>query len=109
MSLDKSIASGREKRQPYRGSGRFDRTCRNHGRCPYCANNRQHPQRKADLGAAEQLHEWSTAEAQRRRDEEDALWEACFADEQREFDETLERLRAESDYNLATEDYLNEE
>ena len=54
MSLDKSILSGREKRQPYRGSGRFDRTCRNHGRCPYCANNRRHPQRKQEITLKEQ-------------------------------------------------------
>ena len=42
MSLAKAIASGKEKRKPYRGSKRFDHTCRNHGSCPYCARNRQH-------------------------------------------------------------------
>lgn len=57
MSLDKSIASGQEKRPPYRGSGRFDRTCRNHGRCPYCASNRQHPQAKADEATAQRMLE----------------------------------------------------
>ncbi len=49
MSLDKAIKSGAERRAPYFGSGRFDRTCRNHGKCPYCANNRKHPQKKIDL------------------------------------------------------------
>lgn len=40
MSLDKAIAYKKEKRKPYRGSKAFDRSCRNHGSCPYCQNNR---------------------------------------------------------------------
>lgn len=40
MSLDKAIKHGKEHRKPYRGSRRFDRTCRNHGACPWCRNNR---------------------------------------------------------------------
>jgi hypothetical protein len=27
-------------RKPYTGSKRFDRTCRNHGGCPWCERNR---------------------------------------------------------------------
>jgi hypothetical protein len=42
MSLDKAIAHGKERRAPYRRSKRFDRTCRNHGSCPYCQRGRQH-------------------------------------------------------------------
>ena len=42
MSLDKAIKHGKEKRKPYRKSKAFDRTCRNHGSCPWCANNRKH-------------------------------------------------------------------
>ena len=42
MSLDKAIAHGKEKRRPYHGSKAFDKTCRNHGSCPWCAENRQH-------------------------------------------------------------------
>jgi hypothetical protein len=38
--LDKAIKSGKEHRKPYRGSKAFDRSCRNHGDCPYCKNNR---------------------------------------------------------------------
>lgn len=33
MSLDKAIEHGKEKRKPYR---------RNHGGCPWCAENRKH-------------------------------------------------------------------
>jgi hypothetical protein len=31
---------------------RFDRTCRNHGSCPYCANNRAHNDRRRELAAS---------------------------------------------------------
>jgi hypothetical protein len=40
MSLDKSIQSGKERRAQYRKSKRFDRSCRNHGSCPWCEGNR---------------------------------------------------------------------
>jgi len=40
MSLDKAIKHGKEKRKPYRKSKAFDHTCRNHGSCSYCRDNR---------------------------------------------------------------------
>lgn len=40
MSLDKSIKHGKEHRKQYRGSKAFDPSCRNHGSCKYCENNR---------------------------------------------------------------------
>ena len=40
MSLDKAIVHGKENREPYRKSKRFDGTCRNHGSCPWCYHNR---------------------------------------------------------------------
>lgn len=42
MALDKAIKSGKEHRKPYRGSKRIDCSCRNHGSCPYCEQNRRH-------------------------------------------------------------------
>ena len=33
-------------KQPYRKSRRFDKSCRCHGGCPYCLENRMHQQRK---------------------------------------------------------------
>ena len=42
MSLDKAIEHGKEKRKPYRGSKAIDRTCRNHGGCDWCRENRLH-------------------------------------------------------------------
>jgi len=45
MGLEKAIKYGKEKRKSYRGAKAVDRSCRNHGDCPYCANNRRHNKR----------------------------------------------------------------
>ena len=58
MSLDKAIKHGKEKRKEYRGSKRFDRTCRNHGRCSYCENNRRHSDIKNARSIDEQFDEF---------------------------------------------------
>lgn len=42
MALDKAIEHGKEHRKPYRGSKAIDPTCRNHGGCPWCEENRKH-------------------------------------------------------------------
>lgn len=42
MSLDKAIEHGKERRKPYYGSKAIDATCRNHGSCQYCVENRKH-------------------------------------------------------------------
>lgn len=42
MSLDKAIRSGKEHRKEYYGSKAIDRSCRNHGGCPWCEENRQY-------------------------------------------------------------------
>lgn len=42
MALDKSIEHGREHRKQYRGSKSFARTCRNHGTCDWCRENRMY-------------------------------------------------------------------
>lgn len=42
MSLNKAIESGKEHRKPYRKAKAIDKTCRNHGGCPYCEGNRKH-------------------------------------------------------------------
>lgn len=41
MSMDKAIEHGKERRKPYRGAKAVDRTCRNHGSCKWCENNRR--------------------------------------------------------------------
>ena len=53
MSLEKAIKSGKERRKPYRGSKAVDKTCRNHGSCPYCKSNRLHKNKKRELKGEE--------------------------------------------------------
>ena len=47
MSLNKAIESGKEHRKQYTGAKSVDKTCRNHGDCTYCKNNRQYRNKKA--------------------------------------------------------------
>lgn len=55
MSLDKSIANGKEYRKPYRGAKAIDRTCRNHGGCEWCKGNRTHENEKRKLKCEQEL------------------------------------------------------
>lgn len=48
MSLDKAIEHGKEKRKPYHKSKAIDKSCRNHGSCPYCEQNRLYKFKKAE-------------------------------------------------------------
>lgn len=48
MSLDKAIHHGKEHRKPYTGAKAVDKTCRNHGSCVYCRNNRLYRYKKAE-------------------------------------------------------------
>ena len=43
------------QRKPYRGSRRFDKTCRCHGSCPYCRGNRTHNDRKRRKAAEQAI------------------------------------------------------
>ena len=49
MSMNKAIALGKEYRRPYRRAKAVDRSCRNHGDCPYCQSDRLYAVRKALL------------------------------------------------------------
>jgi hypothetical protein len=40
MSFDKKYPRRKDDRKEYRGSKSFDKSCRNHGNCSYCQNNR---------------------------------------------------------------------
>lgn len=46
MSLNKAIEHGKEYRKPYRRSKSIFRSCRNHGACEWCRNNRTYRNRK---------------------------------------------------------------
>lgn len=57
MALDKAIEHGKEKRKRYYGAKAIDRTCRNHGSCPYCTANRLYKNKKRLLKALDKLAE----------------------------------------------------
>ena len=58
MSLDKAIKSGKEHRKPYSGSKSFDRTCRNHGSCDWCKENRLIQSIRAEKESLEKLRDY---------------------------------------------------
>ena len=60
MSLEKAIEYRKEKRKAYRGSKAFDYSCRNHGSCNYCVDNRTIQQRRALKQARAQVDELYT-------------------------------------------------
>ena len=47
MSFDKQYPNRKDWRRKLRGSKSVDRSCRNHGDCPYCRSKRCHKLRKA--------------------------------------------------------------
>jgi hypothetical protein len=55
MSHNKAIKHGKERRRPYRGSRRFDHSCRNHGGCGYCRGNRLYAAVRRVVAADERL------------------------------------------------------
>lgn len=57
MSLKKAIEHGKEHRKPYHGSKDFDHTCRNHGGCSWCEENRKYKNLKREQKAMAQLEE----------------------------------------------------
>lgn len=56
--LDKAIMHGKERRKPYYQSGRFDRTCRPHGGCPWCLDDRLHAANQRRMAAEYQMAEY---------------------------------------------------
>lgn len=52
MSFDKRYQNRKDKRKPYRRSKAFDRSCRPHGSCGHCQENRAYSTelRKAQAG-----------------------------------------------------------
>ena len=61
MSLDKAIKHGNEHRKPYTGSKAIDGTCRNHGGCPWCEENRKHKFRDKHPKEKQRRHELKEA------------------------------------------------
>lgn len=51
----------RTRKRPYTKSKRFDVSCRCHGSCSYCRNNRLHSERRRRSAAEDQLKEFRLA------------------------------------------------
>ena len=62
MSLDKAIQHGKEHRKPYTGGKAIDRTCRNHGSCDFCRENRLHASKVYQDIADAKLKEYQMCE-----------------------------------------------
>ena len=61
MSLNKAIQSGKEHRKPYRGAKAIDSTCRNHGSCKWCKENRTHKNDKRELSIDERMNDYESS------------------------------------------------
>lgn len=48
MAFDNDYPNRKDKRKSYRNSKAFDRSCRNHGGCPYCEGNRLHVNKRRE-------------------------------------------------------------
>lgn len=46
------------KKEPYRGSKTIDYSCRNHGSCGVCKDNRLHHRHKVEEEAKEEVEEY---------------------------------------------------
>lgn len=57
MSLHKAIKHKKEKRKEYTKSKSIDSTCRNHGSCPWCKNNRLYSDKKRRLACLYQYND----------------------------------------------------
>ena len=57
MSLNKAIIYGKEKRKPYTGAKAVDCSCRNHGSCEWCKENRLYQRLKVDEATKQDLQE----------------------------------------------------
>lgn len=60
--LDKAIEHGKEHRKPYRGSKAFACTCRNHGSCDWCRENRMYQRLKAEESAKDAIEDFESEE-----------------------------------------------
>lgn len=57
MSLTKSIKSGKEHRKRYYGTKAIDPSCRNHGSCPVCRDNRLYKVKKKEIAVRSEMKE----------------------------------------------------
>jgi hypothetical protein len=58
MSLNKAIFHKKEHRKEYYGSKAIDRSCRNHGGCSWCEENRKYKYLKESQKTLDKMKEW---------------------------------------------------
>lgn len=58
MSLDKAIQHKKEHRKQYKGAKAIDKTCRNHGSCDWCKENRLYKSNKQADEMNEKIREY---------------------------------------------------
>lgn len=69
MALDKAIEHGKEHRKPYHGGKSIDKTCRNHGGCPWCEENRKHKYIVCECVIKQKLKEYFSEEEEEKDEE----------------------------------------
>ncbi len=57
MALDKAIEFGKEHRKPYKGAKAVDCSCRNHGTCEWCRNNRTYRSLREMMRTIDEMNE----------------------------------------------------
>lgn len=58
MSLDKSIEHGKEHRKDYYGAKSIDKSCRNHGSCDWCLENRTVKYKRKEESMKDRMNEF---------------------------------------------------
>ena len=110
MSFDKNYPNRKDWRKPYRKSKAWDRTCRNHGACSYCENNRLYKARREDITMREQYnigYSWGINqkrvidEAQRRLQKSFKLFSVCV-------DKINDEATCESDFESSVERLIDD-
>lgn len=56
--MDKAIRSGKEHRKEYRRAKAKSMSCRNHGSCTHCLNNKLHKYKIKELSTNQQLKDF---------------------------------------------------
>lgn len=58
MSFEKDYPNRKDWRKPYRRAAKYFKSCRPHGSCSFCVDNRLYQDRKQRLITNEKLKEW---------------------------------------------------
>lgn len=59
MAFDNDYPNRKDRRKPYRKSKVFDTSCRNHGSCGYCEQNRRFFDTKRRAAAAQDIKDYT--------------------------------------------------